>query len=32
MVAAGVVKLLAGSRVPRDIKVPIQVITRADLD
>ncbi|MBC7263493.1 MAG: sugar ABC transporter substrate-binding protein [Chloroflexi bacterium] len=31
MVAQGVVKLLAGGTVPRDIKVPVKVITRADL-
>ena len=31
MAAEGVVKLLAGSAVPRDIKVPVKVITQADL-
>jgi len=31
MVAQGVVKILAGATVPRDIKVPVKVITRADL-
>jgi ABC-type sugar transport system substrate-binding protein len=31
MVAQGIVKLLAGSTVPRDIKVPVKVITKADL-
>ncbi len=31
MVAQGVVKLLAGATVPRDIKVPVKVVTKADL-
>jgi ABC-type sugar transport system substrate-binding protein len=31
MVAQGVVKLLAGATVPRDIRVPVVVITASDL-